>query len=183
MAAAPVQRTLAMPAALTAQGFALRPETEADVPFLRRLYISTRWEELAPVVDWTDAQKIAFLESQFALQRHHYRTYYAASEFAVLDKDGVPAGRIYIDRQATAAGRHRHCAAAGMARPRRRHSADAGGRAPRRARPARRSVSAWRNSIRRSTCTGGSASARSPTKASIGSWNGRADEAPAAEVS
>ena len=44
-------------------------------------------------------QKIAFLESQFALQRYHYRKYYGASEFAVIEKNGVPVGRIYIDRQ------------------------------------------------------------------------------------
>ena len=90
---------LAMPAALAAQGFVLRPEAEADIPFLRRLYVSTRWDELAPIIDWTEAQKLAFLESQFALQRHHYRTYYPTTEFAVLEKDGVPAGRLYVDRQ------------------------------------------------------------------------------------
>jgi ribosomal protein S18 acetylase RimI-like enzyme len=99
--AAPVcARLLAMPAALAGQGFALRPETEADVPFLRRLYVSTRWEELTALTDWTDAQKQAFLESQFALQRHHYLTYYAATDCAVLEKGGVPAGRLYVDRQA-----------------------------------------------------------------------------------
>jgi len=92
---------LAMPAALAAQVFTLRPENEADIPFLRRLYISTRWDELAPVVEWTEAQKLAFLESQFAFQRHHYRTYYPATDFAVLEKDGAPAGRLYVDRQAT----------------------------------------------------------------------------------
>jgi GNAT superfamily N-acetyltransferase len=91
---------LALPAALAGEGFALRPETEADVPFLRRLYISTRWEELAPVIDWTEAQKIAFLESQFALQRHHYRTYYASTDWGILENGGAPAGRLYVDRQA-----------------------------------------------------------------------------------
>jgi ribosomal protein S18 acetylase RimI-like enzyme len=92
---------LVMPAALVAQGIALRPETEDDVPFLRRLYISTRWDELAPIVDWTEAQKIGFLESQFALQRHHYRTYYAETDWGVLEHAGVPIGRIYVDRQNT----------------------------------------------------------------------------------
>lgn len=91
---------LAVPAALAAQGFGLRPETEADIPFLRRLYVSTRWGELAPVVDWTEAQKLAFLESQFGLQRHHYLTHFQAAEFSVLERNGVPAGRLYIDRQA-----------------------------------------------------------------------------------
>ena len=91
---------LAMPAVLADRGFALRPETEADFAFLRRLYVSTRWDELAPVVDWTEAQKVAFLESQFALQRHHYLTYYPATDFAILEECGVPAGRLYLDRQA-----------------------------------------------------------------------------------
>jgi ribosomal protein S18 acetylase RimI-like enzyme len=91
---------LAMPAALAAQGFTLRPETVMDLPFLRRLYISTRWEELAIVSTWSDEQKVEFLESQFALQRYHYLTYYPASAWGVLEQNGVPAGRIYIDRQA-----------------------------------------------------------------------------------
>jgi len=92
--------TLALPAALVDQGFTLRPETEADVPFLRRLYVSTRWEELAIVASWSDEQKRAFLESQFALQRHHYRTYYPGTDLRVLEQNGEPAGRLYVDRQA-----------------------------------------------------------------------------------
>ena len=91
---------LAMPPLLITQGFALRPETEADVPFLRRLYISMRWEELAPVTDWTDAQKVAFLESQFGFQRTDYLARYASAAFDVLEAGGVPAGRLYLDRQA-----------------------------------------------------------------------------------
>lgn len=90
---------LALPAALVEQDFALRSETEADVPFLRRLYVSTRWDELAPLIDWTEAQKLAFLENQFALQRHHYRTYYSQTDWGVLEHSGVPAGRLYVDRQ------------------------------------------------------------------------------------
>jgi ribosomal protein S18 acetylase RimI-like enzyme len=91
---------LRIPPGLSGQGFALRPETEADVPFLRRLYISTRWEELAPLVDWTDAQKIAFLDSQFDAQRSYYLSNYASAAFDVLEAQGVPAGRLYLDRQA-----------------------------------------------------------------------------------
>lgn len=98
--AAPDTWKLVLPAALAAQGFVLRPETEADLPFLRRLYVSTRWDELAIVTYWSDAQKQEFLESQFALQRHHYRTYYPNTEWIVLEQDGAPAGRLYLDRQA-----------------------------------------------------------------------------------
>jgi ribosomal protein S18 acetylase RimI-like enzyme len=90
---------LAIPAVLCDRGFALRPETEADVPFLRRLYISTRWEELAVLADWTDAQKIAFLDSQFDAQRSDYLVRYANAAFDILEARGVPAGRLYLDRQ------------------------------------------------------------------------------------
>jgi GNAT superfamily N-acetyltransferase len=93
--------TSALPVALLGQGLALRPEVEADVPFLRRLYVSTRWEELA-VTNWTEAQKLAFLESQFALQRHHYRTYYPSADWGILQHGSEQAGRLYVDRQADA---------------------------------------------------------------------------------
>ena len=97
---ASVPHGLAVPAVLSDKGFALRPEAEADVPFLRQLYISTRWQELASLADWTDAQKIAFLDSQFDAQRSYYLTQYASAAFDVLEAQGVPAGRLYLDRQA-----------------------------------------------------------------------------------
>src|SRR4029077_10869738 len=99
---APLPRTfrmLAMPAALAEQGFVLRPECDADIPFLRQLYLSTRWDELAPLMDWSLEQKIAFSDSQFGLQRHHYYTYYPTTDWAVLEQHGTPVGRIYLERQ------------------------------------------------------------------------------------
>ena len=90
---------LALPAELADDGFVLRPETAADIPFLRRLYLLSRWEELAPLADWTDVQKRSFLESQFALQRQHYRTHFADTDFTVLERRGAPIGRLYIDRR------------------------------------------------------------------------------------
>ena len=45
-------------------GLTFRPVTDADVPFLARVYGSTRAEELA-VTSWTEAQKTAFLDMQF----------------------------------------------------------------------------------------------------------------------
>jgi hypothetical protein len=62
-----------LPAALLSQGFALRPETEADTDFLMRLYASTREEELAQA-PWSAEQKQEFVAGQFRAQRHHYRT-------------------------------------------------------------------------------------------------------------
>lgn len=89
-----------LPAALLSQGYALRPETDDDTPFLMRLYASTREDELAPV-PWTDEQKSAFLASQFALQRHHYRTHIAHCRFDVLERNGEPVGRLYLEDRPT----------------------------------------------------------------------------------
>lgn len=89
-------RAFALPAELVAVGFTLRPEREDDTPFLMRLYASTRADEMK-LIDWDEAQKQAFLASQFQAQRHHYRTYIADCAFDVIDQDGAPAGRLYVD--------------------------------------------------------------------------------------
>lgn len=94
------KEALGLPRSLTARGFVLRPEADADIPFLRRLYASTRAEELA-FTNWTDAQKLAFTDSQFSFQRHHYRTYYPATEWGVLEDNGTPMGRLYLERRTT----------------------------------------------------------------------------------
>ena len=85
-----------LPAALLSQGFALRPETDDDIPFLMRLYASTREEELAPV-PWSVDQKQTFLVSQFQAQRYHYRTQIAGCTFDVIEHRGEPAGRLYLE--------------------------------------------------------------------------------------
>lgn len=92
---------LALGDALRARGVALRSETEADQDFLCRLYVSVRWEELLPLADWSDLQKLDFLSQQFAAQTAHYRNAYGGSEFAIIERHGQPIGRIYLFR-----GRH-----------------------------------------------------------------------------
>jgi ribosomal protein S18 acetylase RimI-like enzyme len=89
-----------MPAALLSRGFALRPETEADLPFLIRLYASTREDEFA-AVNWSPDDKQAFLVSQFHAQRHHYRTYITNCRFDVLECRGDPVGRLYLEPRKT----------------------------------------------------------------------------------
>jgi GNAT superfamily N-acetyltransferase len=76
---------------------ALRPATPDDLPFLERVYASTRAEELA-ALPWDDAARSAFLHQQFTAQDRHYRAYYAGAEFLVVLRDGVPAGRLYVAR-------------------------------------------------------------------------------------
>ncbi len=75
----------------------LRPATDADLPFLLRLYASTREEELAGV-DWPPEQKEAFVRQQFAAQHAWYQEQYAGSAFDVVVVDGEPAGRLYVAR-------------------------------------------------------------------------------------
>jgi GNAT superfamily N-acetyltransferase len=89
-----------LPPSLAARGFALRPESDEDIPFLRGLYASTRAAELAQT-GWSDAQKLAFTDSQFDFQRRHYQTYYPATQWSVLEDNGVPIGRLYLERRAT----------------------------------------------------------------------------------
>jgi ribosomal protein S18 acetylase RimI-like enzyme len=75
----------------------LRPIRDDDLPFLRRVYASTREEELAPV-PWTRAEKDAFLGSQFALQHRYYQEHYSDADFRVILVGGVPVGRLYLAR-------------------------------------------------------------------------------------
>jgi ribosomal protein S18 acetylase RimI-like enzyme len=78
-------------------GLTFRPITDADLPFLARLYASTRTEELA-VTPWSDEQKAAFLDMQFQAQHTHYQRYYPQADWLVTMRDGEDVGRLYIER-------------------------------------------------------------------------------------
>jgi ribosomal protein S18 acetylase RimI-like enzyme len=74
----------------------LRPETEADRPFLRRLYGLLRADELAMAVDWTDEFKNAFVDQQFEAQSTYYHEHYKGAEFFLVEANGESAGRFYL---------------------------------------------------------------------------------------
>jgi GNAT superfamily N-acetyltransferase len=75
----------------------LRPVTDDDLPFLLRLYASSREEELAGV-EWPREQREAFVRQQFEAQHAWYREQYTTATFDVVEVAGVPAGRLYVDR-------------------------------------------------------------------------------------
>lgn len=75
----------------------LRPALSGDEEFLFSVYASTRAEEMA-LVDWTPAQKDAFLRMQFHAQDQYYKEYYSGAEFQVILLDGQPVGRLYVHR-------------------------------------------------------------------------------------
>lgn len=76
----------------------LRPINDTDLPFLGHLYASTREAEMA-LVDWPEQQKEDFLDMQFKAQHQHYMHYYGQADFAVIELDGEPVGRLYLDRR------------------------------------------------------------------------------------
>jgi ribosomal protein S18 acetylase RimI-like enzyme len=76
----------------------LRPARPEDREFLLAVYASTRAEELAPV-PWTAEQKAGFLKMQFDAQDADYSSNYAGADFCVVEVEGVPAGRLYVERR------------------------------------------------------------------------------------
>jgi ribosomal protein S18 acetylase RimI-like enzyme len=79
-------------------GLTFRPIADADLPFLARVYASTRAEELATVSGWSDEQKTAFVDHQFRAQHAHYQKYYPEADWLVISHAGEDVGRLYIER-------------------------------------------------------------------------------------
>jgi ribosomal protein S18 acetylase RimI-like enzyme len=75
-----------------------RPITKQDEGFLYRVYASTRQEELARV-PWDEAQKSTFLKMQFDAQHRYYLENYPRAKFQIILREGIPIGRLYVDRR------------------------------------------------------------------------------------
>lgn len=82
-------------------GLTFRLVTEADVPFLFRVYASTRAEELTQV-PWTDDQKATFVDMQARAQHTDYQRNYAKADWLVIERGGESIGRLYLDRRSRA---------------------------------------------------------------------------------
>jgi ribosomal protein S18 acetylase RimI-like enzyme len=78
-------------------GLTFRPIADTDLPFLARVYASTRTEELA-VVPWSNEEKAAFLDMQFRAQHADYQMRYPKADWLVAMRDGEDIGRLYIGR-------------------------------------------------------------------------------------
>jgi GNAT superfamily N-acetyltransferase len=75
----------------------LRAVEPGDHDLLFRVYASARAEELA-VVPWDDAQKEAFLRTQFDAQDRWYHQHYIGATYEVVLIDDEPCGRFYVYR-------------------------------------------------------------------------------------
>lgn len=77
----------------------LRASTGEDESFLREVYAGTRADELA-LVNWSNEQKAAFLDSQFRAQHTYYHDQMPDAAYDVILEDGVAVGRLYVDGRA-----------------------------------------------------------------------------------
>lgn len=67
------------------------------MPFLLRLYATTRMDELAQV-PWTDEQKAAFVVQQFTAQHQDWQANYTNTSWDVILMNDEPIGRLYVAR-------------------------------------------------------------------------------------
>ncbi len=75
----------------------LRPITPGDDAFLARVYASSRAEELA-VTGWPVELKADFCRRQFDAQSAYYAANYPRASFQIIEREGWPVGRLYVDR-------------------------------------------------------------------------------------
>ena len=76
----------------------LRAAAESDKDFLFSVYASTRADEME-LVDWSDEQKEGFLHMQFDAQTKHYSLYYPNAEYKIIERAGVPIGRLIVENR------------------------------------------------------------------------------------
>jgi RimJ/RimL family protein N-acetyltransferase len=74
----------------------LRREHDQDGDFLYRLFRSHAFSAFGPLpVD--DAMKESLVRMQFASRAATYRSQYPEALFAILERDGIPFGRVVVD--------------------------------------------------------------------------------------
>lgn len=73
-----------------------RPINQDDEPFLFRLYASTREEEFK-LLPWSEQQKVAFLQMQYAAQHKYYQEQFQDTSFWIIEQQDKPIGRLYLN--------------------------------------------------------------------------------------
>lgn len=73
----------------------LRLFSETDIPFLKKVYFSSREEELKQASDWSAEMKISFLTQQFEAQHEYYQKNYIGAVFFVIEYQKKEVGRLY----------------------------------------------------------------------------------------
>jgi ribosomal protein S18 acetylase RimI-like enzyme len=84
-----------MSAVVVASRVVLRAESDADLPFLRGLFATTRAAELALL---PDVVRPTFCDQQFTAQHRGHRARYPHAAFDVIELEGTRVGRLAVDR-------------------------------------------------------------------------------------
>lgn len=74
----------------------LRSVRDSDYSFMESLYRTTREAELA-MTPFNEQQKTLFIQQQFSAQTQHYQSHYCSDHFCIIEIDGRPSGRFFID--------------------------------------------------------------------------------------
>jgi GNAT superfamily N-acetyltransferase len=90
-----LNRDLRMKLKFNNNDLSLRLFSEEDTPFLKKVYFSTREEELKQAADWTIEMKNTFLAHQFNAQHEYYQKNYVGADFYVIEHHKKDAGRLY----------------------------------------------------------------------------------------
>ncbi|SFV08849.1 Ribosomal protein S18 acetylase RimI [Methylobacterium sp. 174MFSha1.1] len=80
----------------SAPGLTLTPCRPADLPFLHRLYRSTREDEMA-ATGWDAGFVRTFCDQQFAAQHRDWIGRFPAAAFLLIRRGRDPVGRLYVD--------------------------------------------------------------------------------------
>lgn len=75
--------------------FKLRQIKDADLPFLKKVYRSTREPELE-LTGWPEEEKAKFIDFQFNAQHSHYMSSYKNAELNIIEWKNKEVGRLYI---------------------------------------------------------------------------------------
>ena len=86
--------------AAAALGLSYRLKSEADLPFIERLYRTTREDELA-LTGWPEAFKQQFIAQQQFAQNRHFETFHPRAEWLLVEQSGAPIGRFYVEDRAS----------------------------------------------------------------------------------
>jgi len=78
-------------------GVSMRGMAETDLPFIRRLFVRSRWDELAPS-GMSAGEICKFLHQQCMAQHMHYQSHFKKTDYAILiGPEGEAMGRLYLD--------------------------------------------------------------------------------------
>ena len=79
-------------------GVTLRAFSPSDLEFLYQVYASSRLDEMAMILDWSEEQKEAFLRFQFKAQHTHYQQTYPQARYDIILMGSERIGRFYVER-------------------------------------------------------------------------------------